>query len=79
MGQLLAGAAREGQGSGGRHPQSCGTDQDGDLHVYEKANEAAIVSAKEGATSEDRRVWISSEIRGKWAKNLAKLTIKGFG
>ncbi|KAI6698947.1 hypothetical protein NL676_019066 [Syzygium grande] len=48
-------------------------------HVYEKANEAAIASAKEGATSEDRRVWISSEIRGKWAKNLAKLTIKGSG
>ncbi|KAL3752943.1 hypothetical protein ACJRO7_000354, partial [Eucalyptus globulus] len=34
-------------------------------HVYEEANEAAIALAKEGATSQDRRVWISSKIRGK--------------
>ncbi|KAL3752945.1 hypothetical protein ACJRO7_000356, partial [Eucalyptus globulus] len=33
-------------------------------HVYEKANEAAIALAEEGATSQDRRVWISSEISG---------------
>ncbi|KAL3752962.1 hypothetical protein ACJRO7_000371 [Eucalyptus globulus] len=32
--------------------------------VYEEANEAAMVLAKEGATTQDRRVWISSKIRG---------------
>ncbi|KAF8041447.1 hypothetical protein BT93_A0138 [Corymbia citriodora subsp. variegata] len=34
-------------------------------HVYEEANEAAIALAKEGTTLQDRRVWISSKIRGK--------------